>query len=88
MAVVEIGLFLLFAIIVCVLVGVAFFFWGIKYALALAINSVIGFFALHAVKEFFLSELIINIWSVLFVAIGGIIGFGIVLAMHGIGIWF
>ena len=71
--------------IIVILVLVAIFVF--KKLVALAINSVIGFFALFAAK-ILLPALEINTWSVLITAIGGIIGFLAVLVMHLTGIAF
>lgn len=84
----ELGLFALFIVILVVIVGIAFFVWGLKHAIMLAVNSVIGFFALYAIQAFVWPELIINWVSILFVAIGGIIGFILVLLFHFLGWWF
>jgi hypothetical protein len=65
-----------------------FLWWGFKKSLALALNSIIGFFALYAVQAFFRPELLINIWSVLLTALLGIFGFLIVLILHFTGIAF
>ncbi len=81
----EIGLTLLFVGIVIVVVLASLFFWGLKHAIALALNSVIGFFALYAIQAFFLPSLAINAWSVGIVALTGIIGFVVVLLLHAIG---
>lgn len=88
MAAVEIGLVLLFLLLLAVITIAALFFWGLKYAIALALNGIIGFFALYAVKVWLLPELIINVWSVLFVAIGGLLGMAIVMVLHLVGWWF
>jgi len=81
----EIGLTLLFLGITVVVVLASLFFWGLKHAIALAINSVIGFFALYAVQAFLLPSLVINAWSVALVAVLGLIGLLLVLFLHGIG---
>jgi len=78
-----IGVFVVVTIIVALF---AFFMWGLHYAIALAINSVIGFFALYAIKAFVWPELIISIWKIIIVAIGGIVGFAVVLMLHGLGL--
>lgn len=87
MALFEFGLIALFLFILVIVFLIALFIWGLKYAISLAINSVIGFFALYAVKAFLWTDLVINWVSVLFVAIGGIIGFILVLILHFFG-WF
>jgi hypothetical protein len=84
----DVALIALFVGILVVLFLVALFVWGMKYAIAFAINSIIGYFALYAVQEFMIPTLVINLWSVGLVAIAGIFGFIIVLALHGLGIGF
>jgi hypothetical protein len=81
-------LILLFLGILVILFLVAMVVWGMKYAIAFAINSIIGYFALYAVKAFLLPSLIINMWSVAIVAVTGIFGFIIVLSLHGLAILF
>jgi len=88
MAFMELSLIVIFLIILAVLVIGAFFWWGLKHAILLAVNSVIGFFALYAVQAWMIESLVINVWSVLFVAIFGIIGLFLVLLLHWVGIWF
>lgn len=79
------GIFLLVMLIVAI---IAFFVWGLKHAIVIAINSVIGFFALYAVQAYWLSSLVINIWSVALVAIFGIFGLVFVLILHLMGLAF
>jgi len=81
----EFGLVALFLAILVIVFLLALFLWGIKYAIVLAINSVIGFFALYAIKAYVWSTLVISIWSVGIVAVLGIFGFVIVLLLHGFG---
>ena len=81
----ELGLTFLFIGIVIVVVLASLFFWGLKHAIVLALNSVIGFFALYAIQAYFLPSLLINVWSVGIVALTGIVGFIIVLLLHGVG---
>lgn len=73
--------------IIFVILGVLLIWWLFKRAIALVINSVIGFFALFFASVF-LPSLAINFWSVIIVAIGGIFGFIAVLALHLLGIAF
>ncbi len=75
MAFLEIGLIVVLLIIVLIIAFV------LKKILILAVNSVIGFFALFAAK-LVLPTLTINVWSVLITAIGGIVGFILVLILH------
>ena len=66
------------SILVCVVILFAIF---MKKFLILFVNSVIGFFALFAVS-LMLDTLVINTWSVLITAVGGIFGLIIVLILH------
>lgn len=81
MAVLELSIAVVLLIIVLI---VAFL---LRKILVLVVNSVIGFFALFAAK-LVLPDLVINVWSVLITAIGGILGFIIVLALHLLGVAF
>lgn len=74
--------------IVAIVFIVALLMKGINIAIALALNSVIGFFALYAVQLFLLQNLVINIWSIAVVAILGLPGFILVLLLHGLGLFF
>jgi hypothetical protein len=74
-----------FLVLVLIFFLVALFMWGLKYAIAYAINAVIGFFALYAIQAFVAPSLVINIWSVSLVAIFGLLGFLIVLLLHWAG---
>lgn len=65
----------------------AFLLWGLKAALKLLFNSLIGFFALWITKAIFLSELVINLWSILLTAFFGIVGFVLVIIGHFVGIF-
>ncbi len=69
-------------IIIAVIIAVV-----LRKFLILVVNSIIGFFALFA-TSLFVPALVLNIWSVLFVAIGGIIGYILVLILHFTGILF
>lgn len=60
---------------------------GLNIAIALALNSVIGFFALYAI-QILIPTLVIDIWSVAIVAILGLPGFALVLLLHGLGLYF
>jgi hypothetical protein len=84
----SLGLIALFAIILILVFIFAIIFWGLKYAIAYAINALIGFFALYAIKVFLMPDLAINFWSVALVAIGGIFGFALVVLLHALGIFF
>jgi hypothetical protein len=81
------------AVFAAIVVGIFIFallLKGINYAIALALNSVIGFFALYAVTVFvpYFNDFVINIWSVVIIALFGLLGFVAVLALHGLGILF
>ena len=80
----ELGIVAMFLIIVAIIFAFALFFWGLHYAIAYALNAVIGFFALYAMKAFVWDTMIISWWMVAIVAVGGIIGFAIVLLLHGL----
>lgn len=67
------------------LILAAIFF--VKRLLWLAINSVVGIFALLGWNALF-TPVVINVWSVLFVAIGGILGLIVVVVLHILGIAF
>lgn len=56
----------------------------VKNIVKILFNSLIGFFALIA-AALFLPDLVINIWSVLIVAFGGIFGFIAVILLHLLG---
>lgn len=71
-------LFLIFGII----------FWTVKHALWLALNSVLGFFALYAVQAWLMPDLLINVWSVLLVSVFGIFGLILVVALSLFGLAF
>lgn len=53
----------------------------------LILNRIIGFFALLFTK-IFLPDLVINAWSILITAIGGVPGYLIVIIFHLLGIAF
>ena len=74
-------------IVVIMFVG-ALLMKGLNYAIAIALNSIIGFFALYAFQVFWLQTLIINIWSIIIVAILGLLGLIAVLVLHGLGLFF
>jgi hypothetical protein len=74
--------------LVIVIVIVALLFYFLKSAVTLAINSVIGFFALFAVNIFLADPIPINFWTIIIIAIGGIFGFIIELVLHFLGIAF
>ena len=59
----------------------------LKNIVKLAINTAVGFFALYA-TSLLLPDLVINVWSVLIVAFGGIFGYLLVLILHLLGLAF
>jgi|GEM_PF-2545768 len=87
--IVELGVIGVFIVILLLIFAFSLFMWGLHYAIAYAINALIGFFALYFIKAFgIFPDIAINFWSVAIVAVGGIIGFGIVLFLHGLNVWF
>jgi hypothetical protein len=83
---------LILLIVVGALMAFGLFFWGLRVALFLGFNSVVGFFALYAFKAFIWNqpgnELVINFWSVLLTALFGIFGLIIVLLLHFVHVAF
>ena len=76
-------LWIIVVIAVVILFIIGLLFWGIKHAIILALNSVVGFFALYAIQAWqVVPTIVINIWSVLLTAVLGIIGFALVLILH------
>lgn len=73
-------------VVIIVILG-AFLIWGLRRAVKLLINSLIGFFALWITKNLFLPELVINLWSILLTAFFGILGFFLVLIGHFLGVF-
>jgi hypothetical protein len=76
---------LIIGLIGIVAVVLAVFF--IRRMFAFLIHSVIGLFALLLWNWFF-DPVVINVWSILIVAIGGVVGFIAVVALHFFGILF
>ncbi|KYK26017.1 hypothetical protein AYK26_01055 [Euryarchaeota archaeon SM23-78] len=74
----------LLALIVVVLI-ILLIFKIVKKVFILIINSMIGIFALIGFNTLFHANITINFWSVIITAIGGIIGFIIVVGMHYLG---
>ncbi|MBN2142112.1 pro-sigmaK processing inhibitor BofA family protein [Candidatus Woesearchaeota archaeon] len=69
-------------VVVCIMLLV----WKlIKSILFLVLNSVVGFFALFGFNYLFGTSVAINGWSVVITAIGGIIGFMVVVGCHFLG---
>ncbi|RME52904.1 sigmaK-factor processing regulatory BofA [Candidatus Woesearchaeota archaeon] len=78
-------------VILSIVVAVLFAFglwWLLKKSIIIALNAIIGFFALFALKIFLIPALTINVWSVLIVTIGGLFGLALVLLLHAFGIAF
>ena len=69
-------------IVICIIVLI---FIVVRNVLFFIINSVIGFFALFGFNYLFNAGVEINWWSVLITAIGGLIGFVIVISSHYLG---
>ena len=74
----------LLAVIVVVLF-ILLLFKLVKKVFIFIINSVIGIFALFGFNYITNAGITINFWSVLITAIGGIVGFAIVVGMHFLG---
>ena len=69
-----------------IVLAIMWLVWRVgKKFLLLLISSVIGLFALFGFNFLFQTGVNINFWSVIITAIGGIIGFGIVIGMHFLG---
>ena len=81
---------MLIEIVLLLIVGLTliFLFKIIKSVFILILNSVIGLFALIGFNHLFSSDITINFWSVIITAIGGLIGFAVVVAVHFLGIAF
>lgn len=78
-------LILILVAVVIIFLLIGFFWWGVKKGLMLALNGVIGFFALHAVQVWWLHELKTGVLSTLITALFGIFGFLLVLILHFFG---
>ena len=74
----------LLALIVVVLI-IILLFMVVKKVFIFIVSSVIGIFALFGFNYLFNANVVINFWSVIITAIGGIIGFIIVVGMHYLG---
>ncbi|MBN2051973.1 pro-sigmaK processing inhibitor BofA family protein [Candidatus Woesearchaeota archaeon] len=74
--------------IVAAVILVLLLFWLVRRVVILFINSVIGLFALFGFNYLFHAGIKISFWSVIITAIGGIIGFIIVIAAHYLHIAF
>jgi hypothetical protein len=78
------GLIALLIVLLLVLV----LFGIVKRIFILAVNSVIGIFALIGYNYLFSAGIEVNFWSAIITAIGGIFGFIIVLIAHYLHIAF
>ncbi len=74
----------LLALIVVVLI-IYLIFRVVKRVFILIINSIIGIFALIGFNNLLNANITINFWTVIITAIGGIIGFIVVVGMHYLG---
>lgn len=83
----AIGIIIAGGVVVMIVVAIVFLLWGLKKALGLLLNSLIGFFALWVTQKLILPDLIINIWSVLITAVFGIVGYISVIILHFLGIF-
>ncbi|MDD9953085.1 MAG: hypothetical protein OXR66_02010 [Candidatus Woesearchaeota archaeon] len=76
------NLFLIFLIVLAIVAVAGFFMWGMKKAIWLVVNSIIGYFALYAVQLLLLKDLVITLWKAIVVGIFGLLGFIVVLIAH------
>ena len=76
-----------FSVLTIVILFVIVFALLLKKFLMLVVNSIIGFFALFAVK-LVLDSLVIWPWATFITAIGGIVGLILVIVLHLLGVAF
>jgi hypothetical protein len=69
-------------VVACIIL---FLFIFVKKVLLFIINSIVGILALIGFNVIFHAGIDINLWSVLITAIGGVVGFVIVLGCHFLG---
>lgn len=79
MELIQIALFL------AALVSAYLVYKVVKNIFVLALNSIIGFFALIGINTLLGTNVQINFWSVIITAIGGIFGFLFILIAHFMG---
>nr|MCK4929461.1 pro-sigmaK processing inhibitor BofA family protein [Nanoarchaeota archaeon] len=72
-------------ILIIVVLIILLVFNLVKKVFILIINSIIGIFALIGFNTLFHANITINFWSVIITAIGGLIGFAIVVGCHYLG---
>ena len=72
-------------ILIIVVLIILLVFNLVKKVFILIINSIIGIFALIGFNILFHANITINFWSVIITAIGGLIGFAIVIGCHYLG---
>jgi hypothetical protein len=75
-------------ILALVALGAYLIYKLVKNIVVIALNSIIGFFALFGYQAIFGANIAINFWSVIITAVGGIFGFIAVLAAHYLGLAF
>jgi hypothetical protein len=69
-------------VVVCIMILV---FRVVKSIFFLVLNSIIGFFALFGFNYISGADVAVNVWSAVITAIGGIIGFAVVVGCHYLG---
>jgi hypothetical protein len=74
-----------FLIFVLVVLIILFMFKLVKKVFLFILNTIIGIFALIGFNSVFHANVAVNFWSVIITAIGGIIGFAIVVISHYLG---
>lgn len=81
---------LLLKLLILVLIGICviLLFKLVKNVIKLILNGVLGLLALFSFNYIFGTSVAINFWSVVITAIGGIIGFAVVIVLHFLGFAF
>ncbi|MBU1975522.1 MAG: pro-sigmaK processing inhibitor BofA family protein [Nanoarchaeota archaeon] len=77
-------------LITLILIGifVIIMFTIFKKVLKLILNAIIGLVALFAFNAVFGTDVAVNFWSVVITALGGIVGFIVVIVLHFLGVAF
>ncbi|MBN1793178.1 pro-sigmaK processing inhibitor BofA family protein [Candidatus Woesearchaeota archaeon] len=69
-------------VVVCIMILI---YRVVKNIFILVLNSVVGFFALYGFNYLLDANVATNVWTALITAIGGIIGFAVVVGCHYLG---
>lgn len=72
-------------ILIIVVLIILLVFNLVKKVFIFIINSIIGIFALIGFNTLFHANITINFWSVIITAIGGLVGFVVVVGCHYLG---